>query len=572
MTRRQFENRIRASLEAITDTIGKLNSVSKLICDQSAEAVDRDRRKTRILEDISRTHNPFSDELSSIVPFQKEDVLPTVLKLLWKYFPRRPDLESMIGSRRNPGDGLLYDQKHVTDARSVLNDLLQAWHEAENLRHYPPPSGLQDMAIICLIITGMQKQFLLLDFLRSAFTDSDLRVDMPKLETILKDEHRRYARTFFLEQSRALPREWTEGSHKEFYEGEPMPMIYLLEDIGEGSFSHLMKVKDPFTEKMYVRKQQKIHEDMNTMQSYRSHLEQETRRLKDLNHRHVVRLVKSYERGKIWGLVMEPVANSDLRRLLDRYKRDEYYHLKDCKDSEWLRPVFCTAFGCLAQGLAYIHGRSLRHKDIKPENILYQPPQSDDDQHFVSDNTYGKFLWADFGLAYDFSSTGDSKTRSTKLYSARYAPPEVVAANAIVLSKTVSQHDTITKEGGDMIRADMIPQALDAEIKAHGRAADRFALGCVYLELLSCLVKEDLPLKEGHESKVMFSANIDGLCNWATEMKKAHPSAGLQSLFDIAIDMIQARPDKRPSINEIVHRVMIAGDQFACQPCRSEYC
>lgn len=71
-------------------------------------------------------------------------------------------------------------------------------------------------------------------------------------------------------------------------------------------------------------------------------------------------------------------------------------------------PVLFYAFGCLSKGLAYIHSHNICHNDIKPANILYEK---------AFDNHGARLLWADFGLAYDFSATGNSKTRTTRVYS-----------------------------------------------------------------------------------------------------------------------------------------------------------
>ena len=555
----------------MADTIKELNNVSKVVRGPSRKQEDRDNRKTLILEGVSNTQSAFAQRFSAITPCQSQDVLSIALESLWEHFPRRPGLENKVGNADNPGDGLLYDQEHVEQAKSVLQELDQAWRNTDHLAQIPPPSQLQHMSQICLILTGMQKQYLLLDFLDSGMTDANLRLDRPKLNEILKGKNRTYASLFYTEQFRALPRDWEEGTHGEFCEEEPMPLVYIVDEPLRGSFGSVMKVKDPSTGNIYVRKQQIITSDEKRMQSARKHIEHETQRLKGLRHRHVVELVKSYERGNVYGLIMKPAANSDLGRLLERYKNNKFYHRKDCTDSVWLRPVFYTAFGCLAQGLAYIHGRNLRHKDVKPDNILYEQPQVYNFQSSASTNTYDRFLWADFGLAYDFSDKEDSKTRSTKLYSPRYAPPEVVAANAQEKSKTVASLDEIREDGEVMIRAEMNPKATDEEVEAHGRAADRFALGCIYLELLSRLVRHDLPLTQNVEGRILFANHIEIISAWAAEKKKAEDSAELRPLFDIAVAMIRPKPQDRPEINDVVTRVMRAGEAFSCQSCRREY-
>ena len=535
----------------------------------SSKQQDRDRLKETVLEGVSKTHSAFTRGFKTIKALQSHEVLALALRMLWDHFPGRPDLENKVGNSSSPGDGLLYDEEHVAQSKEILHDLDEAWRDAKNLREFPPPPKLKEMSKICLILTGMQKQILLLDFLEKGLTDANLRLNEKELVDIFKEEHRPYATLFYTEQFRAIPREWCEGSHAIFGEEEPMPLVYIVDEPQNGSYGSVLKVKDPFTNKIYVRKQQIISSDVKLMQSARNHVEQETRRLKGLRHRHVVELVKSYERGNAYGLVIRPAANSDLGKLLERYKKDKFSPRKECKDSKWLHPVFCTAFGCLAQGLAYIHGCNLRHKDVKPDNILYEQPRG-------PENTYDRFLWADFGLSYDFSDKEDSKTRSTKLYSPRYAPPEVVAANAQEKSKTVVTLGAVWENGEDMIRAEMSPSASDQEIEAHGRAADIFALGCIFLELLSRLVNDDLPLRTCHRGKPMFADNIQSLCDWATERKRvakreAADTAKLRPVFDIAIAMIDRNPNQRLGINDVVKRLMKAGNDFACQSCREEY-
>ena len=279
----------------------QLNNVSKIVRGPSAKQEDRDKRKTLILEGASKVQSTFSQRFSGIA--QGENVLQLALEMLWDHFPPRLNLENKVGNADNPGDGILYDRDHVAQAKEVLHDLLVAWRNAEHLAPNPPPK-LEHMSKICLILTGMQQQGLLIDFLHHGMTDSDLRLDKEKLEDILTEEHRPYAALFYTEQYRAMPREWTEGSHGKFCEEEPMPLVFVFDQPVWGSFGSVMKVRDPFTGDLYVRKQQRLTEDEKDMESNRNHIEQETQRLKGLDHRHVVRFVKSYERGKIFGLII----------------------------------------------------------------------------------------------------------------------------------------------------------------------------------------------------------------------------------------------------------------------------
>ena len=70
-----------------------------------------------------------------------------------------------------------------------------------------------------------------------------------------------------------------------------------------------------------------------------------------------------------------------------------------------------TFFGCLTRALEFLHEQHIRHKDIKPSNILVHR---------------GNVLYTDFGLAFDFTD-GDGSTTVSMVngMTPRYCAPEV---------------------------------------------------------------------------------------------------------------------------------------------------
>ncbi|KAF2198638.1 kinase-like protein, partial [Delitschia confertaspora ATCC 74209] len=70
-----------------------------------------------------------------------------------------------------------------------------------------------------------------------------------------------------------------------------------------------------------------------------------------------------------------------------------------------------TFFGCLARALEFLHEQKVRHKDIKPHNILIDR---------------GNVLFTDFGLSLDFTGADGSTTMSmVNGMTPRYCAPEV---------------------------------------------------------------------------------------------------------------------------------------------------
>ena len=117
-----------------------------------------------------------------------------------------------------------------------------------------------------------------------------------------------------------------------------------------------MKVRDFMTGDIYIRKQQQILLDEKLMKAARNHVKQEIQRLKSLRYRHVIQFIKSYERGGVYGLVVKPAAECNLRELLNKFDKDEkkYSQGSFYKFRNLLPPVSNIGFGCLAQGLANV--------------------------------------------------------------------------------------------------------------------------------------------------------------------------------------------------------------------------
>ncbi|KAJ4297959.1 hypothetical protein N0V90_005858 [Kalmusia sp. IMI 367209] len=83
------------------------------------------------------------------------------------------------------------------------------------------------------------------------------------------------------------------------------------------------------------------------------------------SHRHIIRVFATYIDKRDFGLILEPVADSgDLEDFLRQY-REQWF-----TDNVMGSAILWRAFGCLASGLAFMHKQKVRHKDIKPRNIL----------------------------------------------------------------------------------------------------------------------------------------------------------------------------------------------------------
>jgi hypothetical protein len=190
----------------------------------------------------------------------------------------------------------------------------------------------------------------------------------------------------------------------------------------------------------------------------------EVEHLQRAQHRHVVRVVGTYTLRKSLAILLYPAAKWNLDEFLDE--------LSDQRPPSFqFAHALQAFFGCLTNGMLFIHNCSIKHMDIKPKNILV---------HVVRGH-YQVFI-ADFGIARAYASAEESNTDSPTSFTPIYAAPEVAA------------------------------QSL------RGFPADIFSLGCVFLEILVVLSSTQrfnyrVILSEVRQDK-SYQANLGFIRSW----------------------------------------------------------
>ncbi|PGH23141.1 serine/threonine protein kinase [Polytolypa hystricis UAMH7299] len=255
------------------------------------------------------------------------------------------------------------------------------------------------------------------------------------------------------------------------------------------------------------------------------------------DRRHIIRCVKSYQRGDLWGLVLEPVADGYLSSLLS----DTH---GTCGEEKAFRyRNLMKSFGCLARSLEHIHSNQIRHRDIKPDNILY----------LEEDGSY-HFIWIDFGVSNDTGSATTDFQNLTPRYSApEYIPPEITTTSP---SSSASQME-------------------------HHFPADIFSFGVVVLEILSLLIGEhpstaDTPgaFHQCALEPMRFCDAIDDLKRWAKQQidKNKHIThhRRLKILLETAAKMIDRDPDERPTAGEVARIFFSEDASLFCAHCKKE--
>ena len=130
-------------------------------------------------------------------------------------------------------------------------------------------------------------------------------------------------------------------------------------------------------------------------------------------------------------------------------------------------------FVCLSEALSYLHGSGVRHKDIKPGNILIDES--------------GSVILTDFGISRRFPKHTPHATNNERKFTRKYASPEIM-----------KDEDTLRDDPSDV-----------------------FSLGCVFLEMATLLLGKDLNDLSNHCATIINDSSKEEAyhCN----LGKVHP-------------------------------------------------
>ncbi|KAI9780644.1 MAG: hypothetical protein M1839_006585 [Geoglossum umbratile] len=238
-----------------------------------------------------------------------------------------------------------------------------------------------------------------------------------------------------------------------------------------------------------------------------SNFKNEVEALRRLSHRHIVRLEGSYSNVDSAAFFMSPVAGCNLAE-----------YLSEIRDSDEKRTTLRSFFGCLASALAYARGEKVRHKDIKPSNILV-----------LGD----RVLLADFGQSRDYSSlpgsatTGVTQTRGSPEYRAQEA----------------------------------------AECRQRDSSSDIWSLGCVFLEMSTVLkgktVADWKTFMKKDSGSPLYWCSQRAISQWIDRLWQT-PLKGDNTPLKWVKDMLRDEPASRCKAGDLVVEISSAKSSDGC--------
>jgi ubiquitin C-terminal hydrolase len=323
--------------------------------------------------------------------------------------------------------------------------------------------------------------------------------------------------------SNGLDLERESGRHRHFSSAADVPLI-KVEELGKGAYGYVDRVISTVSHKEYARKLIPRGRTFQRNKKILRDFERELGTLKKLSHhRHIVQLIGSYTDPTFVGILMSPVAECDLKDFLDRLAVDGNH-------SSTANKSFARSFfGCLASALSYLHDNTVRHKDIKPQNIL----------------VLGHTVYlADFGISLDWSEIGKSTTTGPTPKTARYCAPEV---------------------------SDYTPRNTSADI---------WSLGCVFLEIWTVLKGDTVSnlhafLESNGNLVSLYHLNRDAAFQWM-DMLESKPMLADNPPLEWIRHMLIQDKDNRWTARQLASEIEIVNDDpeakfaFSGQCCMEE--
>ena len=239
------------------------------------------------------------------------------------------------------------------------------------------------------------------------YSDGNLPDLLPKQARL---QFLRYQSNVLDEKAADIAVDLEQGGQHRNLDGTAEDYFRRVRRLGEGGFATVDEVVGNLSSKRFALKRMPRHTFFKKDRSRLEAVQNELQSLKLLSHKHIVQLVGSFTDRDGIGLLMTPVAKQNLHEFMAA-RLDE----DGIKDRKFLLRNF---FGCIAAAVNYLHSHNIRHKDIKPQNILVK-----DTKVFITD----------FGTSRMWIKDDTDTTEGTvSAFTPRYSAPEVIFAQVCI--------------------------------------------------------------------------------------------------------------------------------------------
>lgn len=422
-----------------------------------------------------------------------------------------------------------------------------------------------------------------------SWDDDDLPLQMDDIEQLsLSNRRDNHADArFYHTQFTFLLRELQDGVHIDYAPNEEVPLEYVQNLPAAVSLQNWSRVHLPKRPtEVFVRRRFPLG-NAEAPDAFEANFMMDVESARMVEHEHIAPIWASYTAKGAGFIVTSFVGQHTLRTFIDHRTPTQYQKLQK-PDRRWL---ILNWLHCLADAVATIHQNGFSHSAIRPSNILIDERNSIALSDIGSLETFQKDKRPDPMDAYVYSAP-ETHMQAQGFDPNAAAPAPVVPStkHASIVSKSSSgssnssssQRQKLTKPPtADFSGFNFGFKRTQPTPKPRSRVhetekADVFSLGCVYLEIVTFMLKKkphDFVKHRSSKQKIntggknsrtdsSFHANLDKIDTWIDILEKAsfeHDDDAFRAIppiLDLVRSMLSKAPDLRPAARDVRDKLL----------------
>jgi serine/threonine protein kinase len=421
-----------------------------------------------------------------------------------------------------------------------------------------------------------------------SWDDDDLPLEMDDIEQLsLSNRRDNHANTrFYHTQFTFLLRELRQGVHIDYAPNEEVPLEHVMTLPVAVSLQNWARVHLPKKpQDIYVRRRFALG-NADTPDAFAQDFIMDVESARMVEHDHFAPVWASYTAKDAGYIVSNFVGQHTLRTFIDHRTPTQYQKLPK-PDRRW---VLLNWLHCLADAMATLHQNGFCHSAIRPSNILIDENNAIAFSDIGSLETFQKDKRVDPMDIYIYGAPeGHTTVQQPEASGAAPAPVVPSTRHASIISKSssgssnssASQRQKLTKAPTNDFsgfnfgfkRTKPVPKPRSRVHETE--KADVFSLGCVFLEIITFMLKKkphDFVKHRSSKQKVntggrnsrtdsSFHANLDKVETWMVVLEKAsfeHDDDAFRAiphLLNLIRSMLSRAPVVRLTARDVRDRV-----------------
>ncbi|ORY14034.1 kinase-like domain-containing protein [Clohesyomyces aquaticus] len=434
-----------------------------------------------------------------------------------------------------------------------------------------------------------------------SWDDDDLPLQMEDIEKLSlsnkKFDQQQLSTRFFNTQFTFLLRELREGVHIDYAPNEVLPLEYVMELPPAVSLQHWSRVHPPTKpNEVYVRRKFSL----GTAESpgvFESDFLMDIESARMVEHDHIARIHSSYTVKDTGYILTNFVGQHTLRTFIDHRNPTQYQKLP----KPTRRYLVLGWLHCLADALTTLHQNGFCHSAVRPSNILIDEKNNIAFSDIGSLETFQKDKKPDPMEAYVYGAP-EAHTSALSFDVDMPAPLPNVGGNRQPSIVSKSSSGSSNSNGSIRQKLTKSPtsefssfnfgfrktkKAPKPRSRIHEtEKADVFSLGCIFLEIVTFMMKlkpSDFLKHRSSKQKVnaggknsrtdsSFHANIDKIETWMKKIEEAsfkHDDDAFRTvppIMNLIRGMLSRAPHVRPSARDIRDRLLDILLQYTAIP------